>query len=250
MGSTFSLECVYRLALAEERIIQVLESPGAHQKSMHWKLQLRSWSRTVNAVLVRCRKVSRLHHSIFGISLTMVSTGRVVRVIWNALLMKPEFLEIYDHSITAMNSYRGGVFQQAVSGLTNLNNDWYDGKQYAKYAFEYKTGKDGYITWYVGDDKTWTMDARAMGPNGNIGRRTIPEEPLSIVANFGMSNSFAYINIDGISKLLPATMRIDYIRIYQDEGNEIMTCDPPGYPTTEYIRKHQKPYYNPNLTHW
>lgn len=149
-----------------------------------------------------------------------------------------------------MNAYRGGVYQQAISGLTNLNNNWYDGKQYAKYAFEYETGKDGYITWYVGDDKTWTMDARASGPNGNIGARVIPEEPLSVIANFGMSNSFAFINLEGISKQLPATMRIDYIRIYQDEGKEIMTCDPEGYPTTEYIRKHPKAYNNPNLTHW
>lgn len=149
-----------------------------------------------------------------------------------------------------MNNYRGGVYQQAISGLTLLNNDWYDGKQYQKYSFNYKTGDKGYITWHVGDDETWTMDSRAMGPNGNIGKRVIPEEPMSIIANFGMSNSFAFINVDKIVSLLPAIMRIDYIRIYQDEDNEIMTCDPEGYPTTEYIRKHPEPYANPNLTHW
>lgn len=149
-----------------------------------------------------------------------------------------------------MNAYQGGPFQEAVSGLTNLNNNWYDGKQYAKYAFDYKVGEDGWITWHVGDEKTWTMDARSIGPNGNIGRRTIPEEPMSIIVNFGMSNSFAYINLPEIVKQLPATMRIDYIRIYQDEGKELMTCDPPGYETTEYIRKHPEPFLNPNLTHW
>lgn len=149
-----------------------------------------------------------------------------------------------------MNTYRGGPYQQAISGLTNLNNDWYDGNQYQTYAFDYKTGDDGYITWYVGSDKTWTMDPRAMGANGNIGQRVIPEEPMGIIANFGMSNSFAYINVDGITKTLPATMRIDYIRIYQDEDEEMVTCDPPGYPTTDYIREHPEPYANPNLTHW
>lgn len=161
-----------------------------------------------------------------------------------------EFIEVYDHSITEMNSYQGGPFQEAVSGLTNLNNDWYDGKAYAKYAFDYKLGDNGWITWHVGDDETWTMDARSVGPNGNVGKRTIPEEPLSVIFNFGMSNSFAYINLDGIAKQLPATMRIDYIRIYQDEGKELMTCDPPGYETTDYIKKHPEPYANPNLTHW
>ena len=152
-----------------------------------------------------------------------------------------------------MNSYKGGPFQQAISGLTNLNNDWYNGKQYQNYAFEYKTGKDGFITWYVGKDKTWTMQAPATRANGNIGTRVIPEEPMSIIANFGMSNSFAAINIASIEKDLPSTMKVDYIRIYQDEDadtDETMTCDPPGYPTTQYIRDHPKAYQNPNLTNW
>ncbi|KAF1835757.1 beta-glucan synthesis-associated [Decorospora gaudefroyi] len=161
-----------------------------------------------------------------------------------------DYMEVYDTKITTMNSYKGGPFQQAISGLTNLNNDWYNDKQYQKYAFEYKTGDDGFITWYVGDSKTWTMKAEATRPNGNIGKRTIPEEPLSIIANFGMSNSFAAINLAELEKDFPATMRIDYIRIYQPEDNQIMTCDPEGYPTTAYIAAHPEPYANPNLTDW
>jgi len=159
-------------------------------------------------------------------------------------------MEVYDNSITMMNSYKGGPFQEAISGLTNLNTDWYDGKQYQKYAFEYKRGDDGFITWYVGDEKTWTMKAAATRPNGNVGRRTIPEEPLTIIANFGMSNSFAAIDLARIAAMLPATMRIDYIRIYQNEGEEIVTCDPEGYETTGYIKKHPDAYENPNHTDW
>ncbi|KAF1962965.1 beta-glucan synthesis-associated [Byssothecium circinans] len=163
-----------------------------------------------------------------------------------------DFVELYDQRITEMNSYKGGPFQQAFSGLSNLNNDWYDGKQYQKYAFEYKTGKDGFVTWYVGDAPTWTLQQPSLGPNGNIGQRTIPEEPMAIIANLGMSNTFASVNFKGLEKFYPAIMRIDYIRIYQDEGdsNEMITCDPPGYPTTEYIRKHPGPYSNPNFTNW
>lgn len=149
-----------------------------------------------------------------------------------------------------MNVYQGGVYQQAVSGLTNLNNDWYDGKAYQKYSFEYEPGSEGYITWHVGDFETWTMDARSVGPNGNVGQRTIPQEPMSMIINFGMSNGFSALNLTGLAKLMPATMRVDYVRIYQDEDNELMTCDPPGYPTTEYIAMHPEPYANPNLTMW
>ncbi|KAF2141402.1 glycoside hydrolase family 16 protein [Aplosporella prunicola CBS 121167] len=161
-----------------------------------------------------------------------------------------DFMEVYDHSITSINSYAGGPYQQAISGLTNLNNDWYDGKAYQKYAFDYTPGSDGHITWFVGDAATWTLDARAVAKNGNIAQRVIPEEPMSIIINFGMSDSFSAINLTGITSTLPATMRLDYIRIYQDEDNPIMTCDPPGYPTTGYIKNHPEPYANINLTQW
>jgi hypothetical protein len=72
---------------------------------------------------------------------------------------------------------------------------------------------------------------------------------MSIIVNFGMSNGFAALNLTGLAPLMPATMRLDYIRIYQDEDGE-MTCDPEGYPTTEYISNYPEPYSNFNLTHW
>ncbi|KAK2745708.1 hypothetical protein FQN57_003605 [Myotisia sp. PD_48] len=161
-----------------------------------------------------------------------------------------EFMELYDPRITIMNAYRGGVYQQAISGVTNLNNNWYNGKNYQKYAFEYTPGAKGEITWFVGKDKTWKLDARALGPNGNIGQRIIPVEPMTIIANLGMSNSFAPLNMTGLAPLFPATMRIDYIRIYQDPDERSVTCDPPGMETTEYIREHNDVYMNPNLTTW
>jgi len=45
-------------------------------------------------------------------------------------------------------------------------------------------------------------------------------------------------------KNLPAEMRIDYIRLYQDADNQKHTvgCSPPGYPTSEYIAAHQEDY--------
>ena len=149
-----------------------------------------------------------------------------------------------------MNEYQGSVYQQAISGVTNLNNMWYNGTRYQSYAFEYEPGAKGKVTWFVGDTATWTVDARSMGPNGNIGQRVIPVEPMAIVMNFGMSNGFAALNMTGLSRLMPATMQVDYIRIYQHEGEMSVTCDPPGYETTEYIARHQEPYVNPNLTRW
>lgn len=160
-----------------------------------------------------------------------------------------EFIEVYDRSVSGMNSYQGGIYQQALSTVTYLNNDWYDGNAYQTYAFEYEPGANGYISWFVGDEATWKVTGKALGPNGNIGQRVIPEEPMAIVANFGLSNSFANINWTGIGTKFPATMRFDYIRIYQ-EGDASVTCDPEGYPTTEYISNHPNAYNNMNHTSW
>ncbi|TVY26618.1 putative beta-glucan synthesis-associated protein [Lachnellula hyalina] len=161
-----------------------------------------------------------------------------------------DYTAVYDHQITGMNVYRGGVYQQALSAVTWLNNDWYDGKAYQTYGFEATPGATGDISWFVGDDYTWKVDGRATRPNGNIGQRVIPEEPMALIMNFGMSNSFATVFLANLAELLPATMRFDYVRIYQEEGKESITCDPTGYETTEYIAAHPEPYANPNLTLW
>lgn len=162
-----------------------------------------------------------------------------------------EYVEIYDEGITEMNAYRGGPYQQAVSGVTWLNNDWYDGKEYQTYGFEYTPGKEkGKIGWFVGDTYTWKMDGRSTRANGNVGARILPEEPLTVILNFGLSNSFAQVFLDDLAKLMPATMRVDYIRIWQEEGMESMGCDPEGFETTQYIKDHPEPYANPNITLW
>jgi beta-glucanase (GH16 family) len=160
------------------------------------------------------------------------------------------FIELYDEKVTEMNTYRGGPYQEAFSAVTYLNNKWYDGNAYQTYGFEYKPGAKGDLVWFVGDEYTWKIDPRALRANGNIGQRIIPEEPMAMIMNFGMSNSFAQVFLADLAKLMPATMRFDYIRIYQDPTEKSVTCDPVGYPTTDYIKNHPEPYANPNLTLW
>ncbi|TAQ91052.1 hypothetical protein B7494_g586 [Chlorociboria aeruginascens] len=157
-----------------------------------------------------------------------------------------EFMSIPNYNTTSMNAYCGGPYQQAISGTTLLNNDWYDGNAYQKYAYEYIPGSAGKIAWFVGDDPTFMIDGRSIGQNGNINQRLISEEPMSLVFNLGMSGSWSEILIGQLK--FPTIMHVDYVRIYQRPGSTIMTCDPPGYPTTEYISNHPEPYNNPNLT--
>lgn len=152
------------------------------------------------------------------------------------------YVELYDNEQTSVNAYRGGNYQQAMSSVTWLNNDWYDGNGYQTYGFEYTPGSTGSVTWFVGDQYSWKMDARALRPNGNIGQRTMPEEPMAVIMNLGMGTSFSQVMMPNLNTLFPATMRFDYLRIYQEEGSESVTCDPDGYPTTDYIKKFPKAY--------
>ncbi|KAF2792990.1 glycoside hydrolase family 16 protein [Melanomma pulvis-pyrius CBS 109.77] len=161
-----------------------------------------------------------------------------------------EFTAFPNYSTAYTNGYTGGPFQQAISATTNLNKDWYDGRAYQKYSFEYVPGEgeDAYIIWKVGGETTFILDGRAIGSNGNIQARQISQEPMSIVLNVGISS--AWTQIDWANLLFPTVMRVDYVRWYQKKGETSVTCDPPGFETTQYIKEHMAAYTNPNFTKW
>ncbi|CCK68517.1 beta-glucan synthesis-associated protein SKN1 KNAG_0B00690 [Huiozyma naganishii CBS 8797] len=163
------------------------------------------------------------------------------------------FIEIYNFTTTTMNGYCGGPFQQAVSAVTSLNTSWYqfgpDAGSFQTFGLEYRNDDtDGYLQWSIGNKPTYTIHATTLHPNGNINWRQISKEPMSIVMNLGISNNWAYI--DWRSIFFPVTFSIDFIRIYQPTDATSLTCDPPDYPTYDYIQGHLLAYTNPNLTHW
>lgn len=159
-----------------------------------------------------------------------------------------QFTAIPDQNVSYLNTYVGGPFQQAVSAITNLNHDWYDGRGYQSFSFEYVPGdKEGsHITWKVGGHTAFTLDGHALGPNGNVQARPISREPMSLVLNLGISPSWTWINWADL--VFPTTLRVDHVRWYQKKGEKTVTCDPPGFPTTKYIRQHLRAYADPTLT--
>ena len=63
-----------------------------------------------------------------------------------------------------------------------------------------------------------------------------------------MSTNFGFVDLDHLT--FPATMKVDYIRVYQPSGSINIGCDPEDYPTAAYIEQYQEAYTNPNLTTW
>lgn len=157
------------------------------------------------------------------------------------------FTAFPDHRLSYLNTYTGGAYQQAISTTTNLNHDWYDGKAYQRFSYEYVPGEGehAYINWKLGGQTMFHLDGRAIGPNGNIQTRQISQEPMSLIINLGISNSWTLINWEEL--VFPTVLRVDYVRYYQKKGETMVTCDPPGFETTKYIEEHLDAYMNPNL---
>ncbi|TFK48197.1 glycoside hydrolase family 16 protein [Heliocybe sulcata] len=165
-----------------------------------------------------------------------------------------DVFKIADPTITQQNSYNGGIYQQASSAVTQTNQECYEGTGdcFAVYGFEYKPGFDGaYITWITNDVEAYTIEAAAMGadPITQISDRPVPQEPMYLIINLGMSTSFTgFVDTEHIP--FPATMKVDYVRVYQPKDSINVGCDPEDFPTQAYINQYMEAYTNPNLTTW
>jgi beta-glucan synthesis-associated protein KRE6 len=50
-----------------------------------------------------------------------------------------------------------------------------------------------------------------------------------------MSTNFGTVDLDHL--VFPTTMKVDYIRVYQPQGNTNIGCDPSDFPTAAYINQ-------------
>ncbi|KAF9012321.1 glycoside hydrolase family 16 protein [Cyathus striatus] len=160
---------------------------------------------------------------------------------------------VTDPSISELNTFTGSVTQQATSVVTNTDPSCYedDGGCYSIYGFEYKPGfDDGYITWISTNQVSWTLKAAGLGPDTavEISERPVPQEPLYLIANLGMSRNFGPVDLDHLP--FPVHMRVDYIRVYQFQNAINIGCNPKDFPTEDYINTYIEAYTNPNLTTW
>ncbi|KAF8213898.1 beta-glucan synthesis-associated [Mycena galopus ATCC 62051] len=166
---------------------------------------------------------------------------------------------VYNTANTRPNPYKGSAVQQAVSALTEVPGTGFQGsgQQLVTYGFEYWSDPTdpttGFIEWQVDGQPSARMGAAAVGPDqgptgSGVGQRLIPVEPMSIILNLGISNNWQ--TPDLTTMVFPAEMLVDYVRVYQRDGEQNIGCNPPDYPTADYINNHYEAYSNPNLTQW
>ncbi|WFD30275.1 hypothetical protein MSPP1_001292 [Malassezia sp. CBS 17886] len=161
-----------------------------------------------------------------------------------------------------LNSYDGEVTQQSISGVSDADQDAVQyvvddddvsvASNFAEYSFEYAPGEHGYAAWTSAGKPTWEVydEALAADPRARISNRLFPAEPMYILLNLGVSQSFGTVEWSSLKDYWPFEMSIDWVRVYQDPDAINIGCSPKDYPTKDYINKHLEAYTNPNLTVW
>ncbi|KAH7097756.1 concanavalin A-like lectin/glucanase [Auriculariales sp. MPI-PUGE-AT-0066] len=160
------------------------------------------------------------------------------------------------------NPYHGSALQQSVSCITNISDSsmrdggYGEGGDFGLFGIEYYADPTdplkSYVTWIADGVRTHTVYGTAVGADENvqIGPRLIPTEPMNIIFNLAVSESFQ--TVDWTAMTFPNEFSIDYVRVYQRKGtgDQGVSCDPDGYPTTKYIQDHLEAYNNVNWTTW
>ncbi|KAF9006595.1 glycoside hydrolase family 16 protein [Cyathus striatus] len=147
---------------------------------------------------------------------------------------------ITDPSISHLNDFVGSITQQATSVVTDTNQRCYEYVEdcYSVYGFEYKPGYDNaYIAWVSDSKISWTINVAGVGPDPTveISGRPIPQEPMYMIVNLGMSENFGAIDFEHL--IFPNHLRVDYVRVYQRPDSINIGCNPKDFPTQDYINK-------------
>ncbi|KAI0300491.1 beta-glucan synthesis-associated [Multifurca ochricompacta] len=135
-----------------------------------------------------------------------------------------------------------------ISGLTQLPSDVFEGsgQVFHTFGFEYfanpKSRGDGYIIWQMDNISTIRMGAGAVGPDQGT------DGSGSIVFNLGISPNWQTVDLTTMT--FPTEMLVDYVRVYQRKDSINIGCNPPDYPTMDYIARHPEAYTNPQLKYW
>lgn len=76
----------------------------------------------------------------------------------------------------------------------------------------------------------------------NLGMSRMSFPPLLVVAELKLLWIENWQKVDITTMQFPAEMLIDYVRVYQRKGATNVGCNPPDYPTADYINNHKDAY--------
>ncbi|KAI9985953.1 hypothetical protein PInf_024744 [Phytophthora infestans] len=137
------------------------------------------------------------------------------------------------------------------------------------YQVEWVTGENGYVRWLLHGEPLFEVTTESVvnvpqNANKTNPKKIMIEEPLYVIFNVALSSSWGTTppnpgqecRGDGkdnttniICDSFPMFMKIDYVRLYQDLGDDLeadnymhVGCDPASHPTKEWIDAHIEEY--------
>lgn len=172
---------------------------------------------------------------------------------------------VVDTTVNRIHKYQ----QDAISVNTFLNESHFSSQHI--YRLEWQPGSSeggGYLEWYLDNEFIFGINGDSMA---ELTGAMIPTEPMYLILNTAVSHRWGFPEPcdiahcpvcwrcydctnpdcqcslpDGMKgcKNLPAEMKIDYVRLYQDPKNPAHTlgCSPFSHPTKQYIDAHSSDY--------
>ncbi|ETI44512.1 hypothetical protein F442_10690 [Phytophthora nicotianae P10297] len=144
------------------------------------------------------------------------------------------------------------------------------------YQLEWVTGKNGYVRWMLQGNPLFEVPSKSIWDVPQNSNKTNPqkimlEEPMYIIFNVALSSSWGATppnpgkecrgdgSDEAVNKIcdsFPLYLKIDYIRLYQDLGNDLeddnymqVGCDPASHPTKKWIQAHIDEYQDDDNHH-
>ncbi|KAK9814320.1 hypothetical protein WJX72_004030 [[Myrmecia] bisecta] len=133
-----------------------------------------------------------------------------------------------------------GPYQDSMSAVSDIGQSFFG--DFHKFGLDWAPGE--YLRWYIDGVFTFELNKEALAARENalgqkVGQRQIPEEPMYLLFNLAMSDLWV---VQDPKLDIPATLEVDYVRVYQDPANLRLGCSPPDFPTAQYIACNQKQY--------
>ncbi|CAI5739115.1 unnamed protein product [Peronospora destructor] len=146
-------------------------------------------------------------------------------------------------------------------------------KSNAMSFLEWVTGKNGYARWMLEGAPLYEIPSKAIVDVPQNAKKTNPqkimvEEPLYIIMNVALSSTWGITPpnagkqcrgngtdevVNKICDSFPMHMKVDYMRLYQDLGDDLdadnymqVGCDPKSHPTKKWIEGHLDEYEDNN----
>lgn len=152
-----------------------------------------------------------------------------------------------------------GYAMDAISAYWPVHMGVYT--NYTTYQLEWVTGSSGYVRWMLGGEPLFEIPASAIeNPPQDAAqlnpKKIMLEEPMYIIFNVALSSSWGASppNAGGacgggsgssaaaICDAFPLYLKMDYIRLYQDQTSMAYGCDPTSHPTAQWIEDHIDEY--------